>query len=55
MVDTVRTVGPPLAPNDRGSPYMDWFRIDGTTAAWSVQSLRFRIFRAACVIAGQSA
>jgi hypothetical protein len=45
MVDTVRTVGPLQAPNDRGSPHLEW----------SVQSLRFRLFRAACVIVGQSA
>jgi hypothetical protein len=55
MGHTVRTVGPLQAPNDRGSPRMDWSQIDGTTAALSVQSLRFRIFRAACVTAGQSA
>jgi hypothetical protein len=55
MVDTVRTVGPLQAPKDRGSPHTDWFQIDGTTAEWRVQSLRFRIFRAACVTAGQSA
>src|SRR5262245_58884079 len=34
---------------------MDWSQIDWTTAERRVQSLRFRIFRAACVTAGQSA
>ena len=55
MGNAVRTVGPPQAPKDRGYPRMDWSQIDWTTAAWRVQSLRFRIFRAACVTAGQSA
>jgi RNA-directed DNA polymerase len=47
MADTVRTVGPPQAPNDRGSPPTDWSQIDWTTAERRVQNLRFRIFRAA--------
>ena len=55
MGNAVRTVGPPQAPNDRGYPRMDWSQLDWTTAEWSVQSLRCRIFRAACVTAGQSA
>ena len=55
MGNTVRTVGPLQAPKDRGSPHMDWSQIDWTTAERRVQSLRFRIFRAAGVTAGQSA
>src|SRR5262245_23378231 len=47
MVDTVRTVGPSQAPNDRGSPPTEWFQIDGTTVERRVQNRRFRIFRAA--------
>jgi RNA-directed DNA polymerase len=47
MADTVRTVGPPQAPKDRGSPPTDWSQIEWTTAERRVQHLRFRIFRAA--------
>jgi RNA-directed DNA polymerase len=47
MADTVRTVGPPQAPTDRGSPPPDGSQIDWTPAERSVQNLRFRIFRAA--------
>jgi RNA-directed DNA polymerase len=47
MADTVRTVGPPQAPNDGGCPPTDWSQIDWTTAERRVQSLRSRIFRAA--------
>ena len=55
MGHTVRTVGPPTAPNDRGSPPTSWHQIDWRKAERTVQNLRFRIFRAACVTAGQSA
>jgi hypothetical protein len=55
MGHAVRTVGLPQAPKDRGYPRMDWSQIDWTTTEWRVQSLRFRIFRAACVTAVQSA
>ncbi|HSD52325.1 MAG TPA: group II intron reverse transcriptase/maturase, partial [Candidatus Methylomirabilis sp.] len=47
MVNTVRTVGPSQAPNDRGSPPTEWFQIDWTTVERRVQNLRFRIFQAA--------
>jgi RNA-directed DNA polymerase len=47
MADTVRTVGPPQAPKDRGSPPTDWSQIEWTTAERRVQHLRVRIFRAA--------
>ena len=47
MADTVRTGGPPQAPNDRGSPPPDWSQIDWTTAERRVHNLRCRIFRAA--------
>ncbi len=47
MADTVRTVGPPQAPKDRGSPPTEWPQIDWTTVERRVQNLRFRIFRAA--------
>ena len=46
MGNTVRTVGPPLAPNDRGYPPTVWHQIDWRKAARRVQSLRCRIFRA---------
>jgi RNA-directed DNA polymerase len=46
MADTVRTVGPPQAPKDRGSPPTEWSQIDWPTVEQRVQSLRFRIFRA---------
>jgi hypothetical protein len=47
MGHTVRTVGSPAAPNDRGFPPTAWHQIDWRTAERRVQSLRFRIFRAA--------
>ena len=46
MGNTVRTVGPPAAPNDRGFPPTVWHQIDWRTAERRVQSLRLRIFRA---------
>ena len=55
MGNTVRTVGPLAAPNDRGSPRTAWHQIDWKQAERTVQSRRFRIFRAACFTAGQSA
>jgi hypothetical protein len=45
MAHTVRTVGPPPAPNDRGSPHPAWYQIDWKQAVWTVQSRRFWIFR----------
>jgi len=47
MADTVRTVGPPQAPKDHGSPPTEWSQIDWTTVERRVQNLRFRIFQAA--------
>ncbi len=47
MVDTVRTVGPALAPNDRGCPPTIWHQIDWRKAERRVQNLRCRTFRAA--------
>src|SRR5262245_48111770 len=47
MGNTVRTLGPPGAPNDRGSPPTIWHQIDWRKAERTVQNLRFRIFRAA--------
>jgi RNA-directed DNA polymerase len=47
MADTVRTVGPPQAPKDRGSPPTEWSQIDWPTVERRVQNLRFRLFRAA--------
>ena len=47
MADTVRTVGRPQAPKDRGSPPTEWSPIDWPTVERRVQNLRFRIFRAA--------
>jgi RNA-directed DNA polymerase len=47
MADTVRTVEPPQAPNDRGSPPTEWSQIDWTTVERRVQTLRCRLFRAA--------
>ncbi|HZA24333.1 MAG TPA: reverse transcriptase domain-containing protein, partial [Dehalococcoidia bacterium] len=47
MGNTVRTVGPSQAPEDRGFPPTEWPQIDWTTVERRVQNLRFRIFRAA--------
>ena len=46
MANAVRTVGPPMAPNDRGFPPTAWHQVDWRKAERTVQSLRFRIFRA---------
>jgi RNA-directed DNA polymerase len=45
--NTVRTVGPPVAPNGRGSPPTSWHQTDWRKVERTVQSLRFRTFRAA--------
>ena len=45
MGNAVRTVGPPAAPNDRGSPLTAWHQIDWEKVERTVQSLCFRIFR----------
>jgi RNA-directed DNA polymerase len=47
MADTVRTGGPPQAPNDRGSPPTAWSHIDWTTGERRGHNLRWRSFRAA--------
>ena len=47
MVNTVRTVGSPVTPNDRGFPPTIWSQVDWKEAERRVQNLRFRIFRAA--------
>ena len=47
MGHTVRTVGSPATPNDRGFPPTVWSQVDWKKAERSVQNLRFRIFRAA--------
>jgi RNA-directed DNA polymerase len=47
MADTVRTGGPPQAPNDRGSPPTDGSQSEWTPAARRVQHLRVWICRAA--------
>ena len=53
MGNTVRTVGSPATPNDRGFPPTVWSQVDWKKAERSVQNLRFRIFRAAKEQRGQ--
>ena len=45
MGNTVGTVGPLVAPNDRGSPHMAWHQIDWKKAGRTGQSGRLRIFQ----------
>jgi hypothetical protein len=47
MGNTVRTVGPPAAPHDRGAPPTSWHQLDWRKAERTVQNLRCRIFRVA--------